>query len=173
MIDIRTVVVCPDQGAFWNDGDPPGCTDAGHEHQRVEVHRHRTEVALPGGVVVTAVSFDDADPYTRAAAPDFGLYLDHRWAPPWPHQRLAWPDFGVPNDPAPVVAALRGLLARAEAGERVELGCLGAHGRTGTALAALAVLQGVPADEAVAWVRDHYCARAVETPEQERFVAGL
>jgi hypothetical protein len=172
-MDIRVVVVCRDNGAFWNEGDPPGCTDPGHGHQRVEVHRHRTDVTLPGGVVVTAVSFDDADPYTRDLAPDFGLYLDHRWAPPWPHEQVSWPDFGVPDEPAPVVAALRGLLARAEAGERVELGCLGAHGRTGTALAALAVLRGVPPDEAVAWVRANYCARAVETPEQELFVAGL
>jgi hypothetical protein len=173
MVDITVVVVCRDNGAFWNDGEPPGCTDPDHDHRRVEVHRHRTEVALPGGVRVTAVSYDGADPYTRDAAPDFGLYLDDRWAPPWPHEQVSWPDFGVPNDPAPVLAALRGLLARAEAGESVELGCLGAHGRTGTALACLAVLRGVKPGDAVPWVRAHYCARAVETPDQERFVADL
>jgi hypothetical protein len=174
MIDSRVVMVCREKGAFWDEDDPsPGCTDPDHGHQRVEVHRHRTPVMLPGGVAVTAVSYDEADPYAREAAPDFGLYLDHRWAPPWPHQQLDWPDFGVPDDPAPVLAALRGLLARAEAGEHVELGCLGGHGRTGTALAAMAVLSGVPPDEAVAWVREHYCDRAVETPDQERFVTGL
>jgi hypothetical protein len=32
------------------------------------------------------------------------------------------------------------------------------------------VLDGVPADEAVAWVRARYDHRAVETPWQRRFV---
>jgi protein-tyrosine phosphatase len=54
--------------------------------------------------------------------------------------------------------------------ERVELGCAGGVGRTGTALAVLAVLSGVPAVEAVGWVRRHYHRRAVETPWQRRWV---
>jgi hypothetical protein len=59
------------------------------------------------------------------------------------------------------------LLERARLGERVEVGCLGGHGRTGTALACLAILTGHPPGEAVAWVRANYCADAVETAEQE------
>jgi protein-tyrosine phosphatase len=137
------------------------------------VHRHRTVVVLPDGTEVTAVSFDARDPYARDRPPDYGLYLDSRWQPPWPHDLLDWPDFGVPDDAAPVDTALRALLDRARAGERVEIGCLGAHGRTGTALAGLAVLSGQPASEAVGWVRDNYCERAVETAEQEAFVAGF
>src|SRR5918995_563824 len=82
-----------------------------------------------------AVSFAPTDPYRRDRPPDHGLYLDPRWRPPWDHDHLDWPDFGVPDDPVPVVAALRSLLDRARAGERVEVGCLGGHGRTGTALA--------------------------------------
>jgi protein-tyrosine phosphatase len=62
---------------------------------------------------------------------------------------------------------------RARAGQRVEIGCLGGHGRTGSALASLAVLSGVPAQEAVAWVRNNYCSKAIETPEQASFVASL
>lgn len=46
-------------------------------------------------------------------------------------------------------------------------------GRTGTALACLAVLDGVPADEAVAFVRDGYHPRAVETPWQRRYVRNF
>ena len=109
----------------------------------------------------------------RDRPPDHGLYLDPRWRPPWAHDHLEWPDFGVPADPVPVVAALRSLLDRARAGEQVEVGCLGGHGRTGTALACLAVLGGHPAGDAVAWVRANYCGKAVETAEQEAFVAGL
>ena len=53
----------------------------------------------------------------------------------------------------------------------VEIACAGGHGRTGTALACLAVLDGVPSRAAVCYVRAHYAARAVETPGQRRFVA--
>jgi protein-tyrosine phosphatase len=52
----------------------------------------------------------------------------------------------------------------------VEVACGGGRGRTGTALACLAVLDGVPAHEAVGYVRAHYDARAVETPWQRRYV---
>jgi protein-tyrosine phosphatase len=55
--------------------------------------------------------------------------------------------------------------------ERVEIACRGGLGRTGTALACLAVLDGLPPDDAVAYVRQHYARRAVETPWQRRFVA--
>jgi hypothetical protein len=172
----RLVVLCGTCGVHWDQGtDAPGCVDAGHEHQRFDVHVHRDVVTLPDGTEVVAVSFDPDDPYARdrARSPAFGLYLDRRWQPSWPHEHLDWPDFGVPGDPAAFVAALHRLLDRARRGDRVEVGCLGGHGRTGTALAALAVLVGHPPDEAVAWTRAHYCSHAVETPEQERLVAGL
>jgi len=129
---------------------------------------------LPDGTELTAVSFDAADPYGRRdQPPDYGLYLDHRWQPPWAHDHIDWPDFGVPDDAAGVVAALRSVLDRARKGARVEVGCLGGHGRTGTALACLAVLGGHPRGDAVAWVRAHYCGAAVETAEQEAFVVAL
>ncbi len=54
--------------------------------------------------------------------------------------------------------------------ERVEFACSGGRGRTGTALACLAVLDGAPAAEAVAYVRRTYDPHAVETPWQKRFV---
>jgi hypothetical protein len=138
------------------------------------VHRHRSVVSLPDGTRVTAVSFDAIAPYARERdeQPDYGLYLDPRWQPPWAHDHLDWPDFGVPGDPALVRTMLRSVLDRARTGERVEVGCLGGHGRTGTALACLAVLTGYPACDAVAWVRASYCQEAVETAGQEAFITG-
>jgi protein-tyrosine phosphatase len=127
-------------------------------------------VVLPDGTTITAVSFDPGDPYGRDDRPDYGLYLDPRWQPPWRHDHVDWPDFGVPEETA-ITNALLSLLARARAGERVEVGCAGGHGRTGTAVGCLAVLTGCAPGEAVAWVREHYCAKAVETPGQEAFVA--
>ena len=65
--------------------------------------------------------------------------------------------------------ALRSVHARARVGNHVEIGYIGGHGRTGTALACLAILGG-HSDDAVLWVRSAYCAQAVETAEQEAFV---
>ena len=72
-----------------------------------------------------------------------------------------------------MITGLRRVLGRPRAGERVELGCLGGHGRTGTALAALAILTGLPAAEAVTWTRTTYCPKAIETEAQESFITHL
>lgn len=82
---------------------------------------------------------------------------------------LLWPDFRLPTDQSDARDALFEAWHRAKV-ERVEVACGGGRGRTGTALACIAVLDGVPPDRAVALVRQHYHARAVETPWQDRFV---
>ncbi|WKX69517.1 protein phosphatase [Streptomyces sp. XD-27] len=111
-------------------------------------------------------------PFPQGPRPAFALYLlGHR--PPavaWEHRWVRWPDFWLPSDRGTAADALREAWARAEA-ERVEIACAGGHGRTGTALACIAVLDGVPGDRAVAYVREHYAPRAVETPWQRRFVS--
>ena len=174
MTQTRSVVACGQCTLHWYAEDEPAkCTDADHEHQRFDVHQHCSVVVLPDGTEVTAVSFDARDPYAREVPPDYGLYLDERWQPPWPYDHLEWPDFGVPEDAARVVVALRSLLDRARAQDRVEVGCLGGHGRTGTALACLAILCGHPPDEAIAWTRANYCADAIETGEQGVFVVSF
>lgn len=52
----------------------------------------------------------------------------------------------------------------------MEVACGGGRGRTGTALACVAVVDGVPATDAVQYVREHYSLHAVETPWQRRYV---
>ena len=110
-------------------------------------------------------------PVPQGIEPAFALHLlGHEPAPtPWPSRWLRWPDFRLPTDPADARAALLEAWERA-GDERVEVACGGGRGRTGTALACLAVLDGVPAHEAVGYVRAHYDARAVETPWQRRYV---
>ena len=66
--------------------------------------------------------------------------------------------------------ALREAHRRARAGERVEVACHGGIGRTGTALAALAILDGLSPQDALRWVRGNYRDRAVETPWQRRWL---
>jgi protein-tyrosine phosphatase len=111
-------------------------------------------------------------PLPPGPVPDFGLYLLGRQPPPVPWEScwLSWPDFGLPADRALAGPALAKAWRLAEA-QRVELACAGGRGRTGTALACLAVLDGVPARQAVAFVRAHYDRHAVETVWQRRFVA--
>ncbi len=72
-------------------------------------------------------------------------------------------DFWLPTDRADAEDALREAWRQCTA-QRVEIACRGSRGRTGTALACLAVLDGVTAREAVSYVRDGYDPRAVETP---------
>ncbi|MBY8340888.1 MULTISPECIES: protein-tyrosine phosphatase family protein [Streptomyces] len=106
-----------------------------------------------------------------ASAPSYALYLLGRQPPPvpWEFRWVRWPDFRLPADRADARAALIEAWRRA-AEERVEIACGGGRGRTGTALACLAILDGVPAEEAVDFVRRHYDRRAVETPWQKRYV---
>jgi protein-tyrosine phosphatase len=87
----------------------------------------------------------------------------------WETRWIRWPDFGLPRDRAAAAVVLREAWHRAADG-RVEIVCGGGRGRTGTALACLAVLDGVPPADAVAYVRERYDPRAVETPWQRAYV---
>lgn len=110
-------------------------------------------------------------PLPDGPTPTYAVYLLGGRPPevPWRAEWLRWPDFRLPGDRARAVLVLREAWERA-ARERVEVACGGGRGRTGTALACLAVLDGVPAEDAVAYVRRSYDRRAVETPWQSRYV---
>jgi Swiss Army Knife protein, DSP-PTPase phosphatase domain len=125
---------------------------------------------LPSGRLVRGRGL--RHPLPPGPLPTYGVYL--LGTPPspveWEHTWLRWPDFWLPGKDAPAV--LRQAFVKAEH-ERVEVACGGGQGRTGTALACLAVLDGVPPDEAVGYVRRHYHRRAVETPWQKRYVENF
>jgi protein-tyrosine phosphatase len=125
-------------------------------------------VTFPDGSRVRASSISDRciDDPERS----FGLYLDARWQPSWPADLIEWEDFGLPEDAESAARMIEAAFMRARRGELVEVGCLGGTGRTGTVLACMAVLAGVPPAKAVAWVRFEYNPDAVETAEQENWV---
>jgi hypothetical protein len=125
---------------------------------------------LPSGRLVRGRGL--RNPLPPGPEPEFGLYLrgSDPGAMPWESRWIRWPDFWLPTDRDAFGRAAAEALERASR-ERVEVACGGGVGRTGTALACLAVLDGVPADRAVSYVRDGYGRRAVETPWQRRFVA--
>lgn len=127
-------------------------------------------LALPSGRLVRGRAL--RRPLPVGPLPDFGLYLTFREPPgtPWAARWLRWPDFGLPVHGQEARQAFAEVWA--QAGEqRVEIACRSGRGRTGTALACVAVLDGVPPAEAVAYVRRHYDHRAAETPWQRRYVA--
>jgi Protein-tyrosine phosphatase len=126
------------------------------------------EVIFPDGTRVRASSIFERD--EAGSYRDFGLYMDPRWAPTWPAEIIDWPDFGLPPDAAQAAAQVRDAFVRAKSGQVVEVGCLGGLGRTGTVLACMAVLAGVDSADAIAWVRQNYRPRAIETADQERWV---
>jgi protein-tyrosine phosphatase family protein len=125
---------------------------------------------LPSGRLVRGRAL--SRPLPDGPVPAFGVYLLGRRPPavPWESRWLKWPDFRLPSDEADVLLALTEAWQRAAA-ERVEIACAGGRGRTGTALACLAILDGVPGTDAVAFVREHYDRCAVEMPGQRRYVA--
>ncbi|WP_338886828.1 protein-tyrosine phosphatase family protein [Rhodococcus sovatensis] len=124
---------------------------------------------LPSGPVVRGRGLRAPTPL--GPTPDFGVYLQGKEpaAFEWESRWIRWPDFWLPSDRSAFGNVLRDVLRRCE-GERVEIACGGGYGRTGTALACLVVADGLPNDEAVSYVRQHYSRRAVETPWQKRFV---
>jgi hypothetical protein len=110
-------------------------------------------------------------PMPAEPAPEYGLYLLGSQPPPvgWDAAWVRWRDWWLPSDRIQTRDAFGDLWRRAEH-ERVEIACAGGQGRTGTALACMAILDGVPAAEAVTYVREHYSPRAVETPWQRWYV---
>jgi protein-tyrosine phosphatase len=127
-------------------------------------------VRLPSGRLIRGRSL--RRPLPDGTRPAFAVYLLGQPPPavPWESRWLRWPDFRLPDDRDEVLPALTEAWQRAP-DERVEVACTGGHGRTGTALACLAIIDGVPSTSAVAFVRAHYDRRAVETFRQRRYVA--
>jgi len=131
---------------------------------------HPGVMTLPSGRLIRGRGLRNPPP--KGAPATFGLYLLGNPPPPtdWPARWLRWPDFRLPSDRADAADAFAEALRRTGS-DRVEVACGGGRGRTGTALACIAVLDGLPAAQAVAYVRAHYSPHAVETPWQRRYAA--
>jgi len=133
-------------------------------------HNAAGVLELPSGRLIRGRGLKP--PLPAGEIPDFGLYLLGTPPPPvaWETRWVRWRDFRLPHDRADAGDALMQAWVRADT-QRVEVACAGGRGRTGTALACIAIIDGVRPRDAVAFVREHYDARAVETPWQRRFVA--
>ena len=77
-------------------------------------------------------------------------------------------DMSPPDDAVEFAKLVSWTKTQLEAGKKVHAGCIGGHGRTGTFLAALVSAFGEK--DAIAYVRKHYCEKAVESSGQVKFL---
>lgn len=113
----------------------------------------------------------------RASQPPKNTYLLVAFEKVYVEERMAslvlavdTPNMKIPTNPDRFEFALQAAQTALEAGKHVHAGCIGGHGRTGTFVACIAHRAGLVIGDPVRWTREHYCRKAVESVEQERFV---
>lgn len=131
-------------------------------------------VLMPSGDTIYCSSSMSANQRSENERPNFGIYFYSGVTPVTLAFYINWPDHNIPTIPInDVVHAAREGLRLAKEGSKVEIGCFGGHGRTGTFLAVMALLQGVPGPEAKDWVHDNYCEFAIEGKQQEWYILAV
>lgn len=126
------------------------------------------EVDMNGLIVHASSSWNDRK--RNEFVPDWGLYADWCWKPSWRAEHIDWPDMSIPRNKIMAFEQILVAVEKIQQGLKVEVGCIGGHGRTGTILAVMGVIMGMTADDAIDHVRDTYCTSAIETHSQEWYV---
>lgn len=78
-------------------------------------------------------------------------------------------DGGIPGDIQGFQRLVSWLCHQLQKDRKVHVGCVGGHGRTGMVLAAI-YAQMTGEKDAIQYLREHYCCRAVETKPQVKFL---
>jgi hypothetical protein len=125
-----------------------------------------TELVIYGGSCCDP-EVKDADVYVGF---DGGMRFTQR---SWPWKKgteflFEIRDMCAPNNPAEFIKLVDWVKKQLEEGKKVHVGCIGGHGRTGTFLSALVSRFGEP--DAIKFVRENYCKKAVESSEQVKFL---
>lgn len=112
----------------------------------------------------------DADVYVVLQSGD----MNGRQSDPWEKQRVievqyAIRDMDVPVDVTRFKKLVTWVCNQLHEGKTVHVGCIGGHGRTGTVLSAI-VAEALEKEDAIQYVRAHYCKKAVESKDQVRFL---
>ena len=102
---------------------------------------------------------------------DAGMQRSGRRYPWKPGHEFCYPirDRGVPPNPEIFQELVEWVAEQLLEGETVYVGCIGGHGRTGLFLAAL-VKTMTGNEDAITFVREHYCGKAVESAAQVSFL---
>jgi len=144
-----------------------------------------------GQYQVLCSAYKDAKSAKRRK-PDIGVYLATDWmnfvSPIWstgtkrgislglneyPAVFVKWADFDV-VDVDILNKVVYYIIDALKDGKIVEIGCFGAHGRTGTLLAALiGKVEHLDGKTSIEETRRRYCRKAIETKKQEELVTKL
>jgi hypothetical protein len=151
-----------------------------------------------GSIYLSSYKINTGEPVSHpvVGTPTLGCYLDKAWlkhmfimspdVDPWithygvptelttsgkvPSLHVDWPDRGV--IPIHYLNELVNWCIKSiDEKEILEMGCYGAHGRTGTLLAAIMVKEKSDPKDAIETVRNTYCKQAIETKKQENLIA--
>lgn len=113
----------------------------------------------------------DADVYVGF---DYSMW-HHPDSYPWSENKVVCihmpvTDYMAPKDPKLFIAMVEWVVGRLAEGKTVHMGCMAGHGRTGVGLAAVVSVADGNKD-AIRWVRENYCDRAVESHDQVDFLS--
>lgn len=78
-------------------------------------------------------------------------------------------NMSIPNKPEKFDRLVDWIIECLQSDRDVHVGCIGGHGRTGLVLAAVVAKVGV-SDDPIAYVRENYCTKAVESQAQVNFL---
>jgi hypothetical protein len=122
---------------------------------------------------------------SRPTVKDADIYIGLDSWMEFRHTKYPWNPPGTTNGPIEVlfqisdgsapkhanefVKMIDWLVLHIAAGLTVHVGCIGGHGRTGMVLAAL-VKKIKGTEDAITWLRENYCKKAVETETQVKFL---
>lgn len=125
-----------------------------------------TDLVIYGGSCISP-SVKDADVYIGF---DYGMRMPDKNYPWLGRSAVLFeiPDMTAPKNVEEFKTLLSWTIDQLEDGKKVHAGCIGGHGRTGTFFAALVSRFGE--QDAVTYVRAHYCQKAVESVEQVKFL---
>lgn len=112
-----------------------------------------------------------ASPTAQRMIPSFYRALPASPVPKVPVVTIDWPDGGIPDFKRADWMRLIEDLAKIKG--KVLVHCMGGHGRTGTALAALLFLSKAVKGDVVKWLRDFYCQKVVESESQIAYLKRL
>lgn len=152
--------------------------DQGRWHgpaQRTYCHESHPDLHIGGGILVGG----NCRNHARHKDVDLYVALDGSMEHPLyevgkaPPHCVYYPikNMKVPTRPDKFEALVDMIVGVLGKGGKVHVGCIGGHGRTGLVIGAVvARLEIAPENDAINWVRKHYCKRAIETAGQEGFL---
>lgn len=129
---------------------------------------------LLGGNCRDHVAHQGVDLYVALDGGHKQPYFEAGWSWDYLPRAVYYPieNMRIPNNVPKFVDLIDVIVAALGQGKKVHVGCIGGHGRTGLVLAAVVAKLGIAGKEndAIGWVRENYCKRAVETTAQENFL---